>query len=182
MPDAVVAAFPSSGAPTNAGTPPQVIIDQIKKEFVPYVTAVQVGTPVAFPNKDNIRHHVYSFSDAKSFELPLYKGTPTEPIVFDTGGVVVLGCNIHDWMLAYVYILDTPYFARTGDDGLAVLPGLPPGTYDIEVHHPRSKGRSGDARQQLEVTADGASLSVSLKLKPDFRRGRSTGSGGGDYR
>lgn len=82
---------------------------------------VYVGTRVTFPNRDNIRHHVYSFSSAKKFELPLYIGTPAAPVVFDKPGVVALGCNIHDWMLAYIYVLTTPHFAKTAADGKARL-------------------------------------------------------------
>src|SRR5207302_1290602 len=98
-----------------------------------YVTAVQVGTAVMFPNKDNIRHHVYSFSPAKKFELPLYAGIPAEPVVFDKEGIVTLGCNIHDWMVAYVAVLPTPYFQVTGREGRALFSDLRAGQYTVEV-------------------------------------------------
>jgi Plastocyanin len=101
------------------------VVDQRDKQFIPYVTAVQVGTPVIFPNSDNIRHHVYSFSPAKN-SRPLYSGVP-EPVVFDKVGFITLGCNIHDWMIAYVAVLPTPYFQVTRQDGHAVLKDLPPG-------------------------------------------------------
>ena len=99
----------------------QTIIDQRDKQFIPYVTALQVGTSVWFANTDKIRHHVYSFSPAKKFELPLYAGVPAEPVVFDRPGFVTLGCNIHDWMIAYVAVLTTPYFAVTHAEGRARL-------------------------------------------------------------
>ena len=102
------------------------VVDQVDKQFVPKVQAVLVGTPVTFPNNDNVRHQVYSFSPAKRFELPLYAGVPAQPIVFDKPGVVVLGCNIHDWMVGYIYVSESPYFAKTGKDGKAVLADLPP--------------------------------------------------------
>jgi plastocyanin len=100
--DAIVTA--TGPAPAAGGKRPAATIDQINQEFVPQVSAVQVGTAVHFPNQDNIRHHVYSFSPAKQFELPLYKGTEAPPVVFDRSGLVVLGCNIHDWMLGYLYV------------------------------------------------------------------------------
>ena len=101
---------------------------------------VRTGTAVSFPNNDDIRHHVYSFSEAKKFELPLYKGVPAEPVVFDQAGTVVLGCNIHDWMLAYVYVVDTPWRLVTDEKGAGVLDDLPAGRYRVDVLHPRLKG------------------------------------------
>ena len=82
---------------------PESIVDQIDRQFAPHVAIVRTGTMVRFPNHDNIRHHVYSFSKAKTFELPLYKGTPADPVKFDMPGIVTMACNIHDWMLGYVY-------------------------------------------------------------------------------
>src|SRR5207302_8452340 len=114
--DAVVYAKLPNGSATAKK---QAIIDQIDKQFVPYVSAIQVGTSVLFPNKDNIRHHVYSFSPAKKFDLPLYAGVPAEPVTFDKEGFVTLGCNIHDWMIAYVAVVPTPYFKITDKDGRA---------------------------------------------------------------
>src|SRR5438105_7653048 len=127
-----VAAGAASAAPKK-----QAVVDQRDKQFVPYVTAVQVGTAVIFPNSDNIRHHVYSFSPAKRFELPLYAGVPAEPVLFDKPGIVVLGCNIHDWMIGYVYVSESPYFAKTGADGKALLAELPPRVYTVRVWHPQ---------------------------------------------
>lgn len=97
------------------------IMDQRNKQFVPSVLAVRSGTAVKFPNSDDIRHHVYSFSPTKRFELRLYKGTPSEPVLFDKPGVVVLGCNIHDWMVGYVYVTDDPWFAVSDEQGRLIL-------------------------------------------------------------
>jgi hypothetical protein len=72
---------------------------------------------VAFPNSNEIRHHAYSFSAPKRFEVPLDKDTSANPVLFDRPGMVVLGCNIHDWMLGYIYVADTPYFGKTDADG-----------------------------------------------------------------
>ena len=111
--DAVVVAVPLQGTPPAAQPSAREIVDQIGQEFVPHVKPILVGSAVFFPNKDNVRHQVYSFSPAKRFELPLYAGTPAKPIVFDKPGVVVLGCNIHDWMIGYIYVSESPYFAKT---------------------------------------------------------------------
>lgn len=124
---------------TRVGTPPsasprrEVSIEQIGKEFVPLVSVVQTGTMVNFPNRDTVRHHVYSFSSAKSFELKLYSGVPAKPVLFDKPGEVVLGCNIHDNMIAYLLVVDTPFFGKSDDKGRAKLDGLPAGDYDVSM-------------------------------------------------
>jgi plastocyanin len=160
----------------------QTIIDQRNKQFVPYLTAVQVGTSILFPNSDNIRHHVYSFSSAKKFELPLYTGVPAKPVVFDNIGFVTLGCNIHDWMIAYVAVLPTPYFRVTGNDGRAVLKDLPAGQYTIDVWQPSLKGAPGQFAQNVDLTANGSrELSFNVDLRPDFRVKRAPGLSTGGY-
>lgn len=181
--DAVVVATPAGG---TANLPPRhsppAVEDQRNKEFVPYVLPILVGTAVQFPNHDNIRHHVYSFSPAKTFELPLYAGTPAEPVVFDKPGVVILGCNIHDWMVAYIYVSESPYFAKTGDDGKATLTGLPAGEYSVRVWHPLLKGQEQETAQTLAVPATGAVEIVrEIALKPDFRLRRAPIPGRGGY-
>jgi len=177
--NAVVFASPLNG--TAPGGTKKALIDQIDKEYVPHVTAVRVGTQVSFPNRDQIRHHVYSFSDAKTFEIPLYKGTPSSPVLFDKPGIVVLGCNIHDWMKAYVFVSETPYFAVTDDKGKANLPGVPSGQYRVEVWHPRLKGKPKATAQQISVGSDGGSVSFEIKQKRDWRPRRGPRGAGGDY-
>ena len=179
--DAVVYA---RGNGMNAqSTKKQTAIDQQDKQFIPYVTAVQVGTSILFPNKDNIRHHVYSLSSAKKFELPLYKGVPGEPVVFDKEGFVTLGCNIHDWMIAYVAVLGTPYFQVTGREGHALLKNLPPGQYTVEVWQPSLKGAPATFAQHVDVAAGGMKqLLFTLDLKPGFRVKRAAGFSTGGYR
>ncbi|MDI1361188.1 methylamine utilization protein [Methylotenera sp.] len=120
-------------------TPPmiksQAAIAQKNKTFVPLVTAIQAGSSITFPNQDSVRHHVYSFSPAKTFELKLYSGVPSTPVVFDKAGTVVLGCNIHDQMLAFVYVVDTPYFAKTDASGKVKMSDIPNGDYLLKVWH-----------------------------------------------
>lgn len=114
---------------------PSARIDQINKTFVPLVSVVQTGTRITFPNKDNIRHHVYSFSKAKKFEIKLYADTPAKPILFDKAGYVVMGCNIHDSMIAHLLVVDTPYFAVVDRNGRAVISDVPPGSYSLIAWH-----------------------------------------------
>jgi len=141
---AVVYATPL--APPPHGELPRATIDQVNRTFVPIDSVIQAGTAVAFPNSDNIRHSVYSFSPARVFTLKLYAGTPSSPVVFDKPGVVVLGCNIHDSMVAWVLVVDTPYFARTDRSGVATLANLPPGDYRLRAwHSPMAEELAGES-------------------------------------
>jgi plastocyanin len=167
--DAVVSLTAARPAPGPA-RPATAIMDQQNKTFVPLVLPVAVGTAVSFPNRDNIRHHVYSFSPAKRFELPLYIGTPSAPVVFDKPGVAVLGCNIHDWMVGYVYVLDTHHFAKTAEDGRVRLADVPAGAYEARVWHPRMRGETEKTGKPLTVVAgEPARLSFVVALRPDRR-------------
>ncbi|MFQ5755505.1 MAG: hypothetical protein ACE5H7_05355 [Acidiferrobacterales bacterium] len=177
----VVSATPIRGTKTALPKPrgklPMVTIAQKNKEFVPYVTAIQTGTAVSFPNEDDILHNVYSFSRARKFELPLYKDKPPAPVIFDQPGVVVLGCNIHDWMVAYVYVLETPYFATTDNNGSARLEGLAPGEYALQVQHPRkSKRGSSPLRRILVKKTKAEHIEFVLALKPEWRPKRAPDS------
>src|SRR5450830_466094 len=131
--DAVVYAEPANKQATTA--PSAASIEQKGRKFIPLVTVVQTGASVSFPNNDTVRHHVYSFSPAKTFELKLYSGVPAAPVIFDKSGIAVLGCNIHDQMIAYVNIVDTPYFTKTDVNGKAKLADLPNGSYQLKTWH-----------------------------------------------
>ena len=167
--DAVVSRVPMGGE-APAPRAPAATMDQVNKEFVPAVLPVVVGTPVNFPNRDNIRHHVYSFSAAKKFELPLYMGKPASPIVFDKPGTVTLGCNIPDWMVGYVYVVATPWFAKTGADGRARVGEVPPDTYEARVWHPRMRLEPEKTGKQVTVAAgEPGQVAFALALKPERR-------------
>ena len=181
--EAVLSAIPAGAPPKLQGPPPVAVVDQVDKEYVPRVKAIQVGTSVSFPNKDDIRHHVYSFSDAKKFELPLYKGTPSDPVLFDKPGVVIIGCNIHDWMLGYIYVFETPWFAVTDAQGGAVLAGLPAGDYEIAAHHPDAKKTAEETRRTVTIGQGSQELmTIQIELKKSLRRSRSPRAGAKGYR
>jgi plastocyanin len=177
--DAVVYALPKNYTPPKSL--PAVVVDQVDKEFVNHVTPIQAGTPVNFPNSDDIRHHVYSFSPAKTFELPLYMGTPAKPIQFDQPGEVALGCNIHDWMLGYIYVVETPYFTTTGSEGKGKIE-LAPGDYEVRVWHPEMQEKPEQTGQRLTV-ADSVRLGFTVELRHlwKIRRAPGDSEGGGSY-
>jgi plastocyanin len=132
--DAVVMLEPV-GARLPVKPMPGAQIAQHELQFDPAVSVVTVGTPVMFPNQDTVRHHVYSYSAAKTFQIKLYAGVPHAPIVFDKPGIAVLGCNIHDGMVAWVVVTDTPLWARTAASGQARVQDVPPGNYQMHVWH-----------------------------------------------
>lgn len=140
-------------------------ISQAGKAFSPIVSVVQTGTPIEFPNNDTVRHHVYSFSPAKVFELKLYAGKPEKPVLFDKPGVVVLGCNIHDHMVAYVVVVDTPWSVVSGLDGSARIADLPSGDYLLQVWHPRRLGLPDLPVRTIRVNGE-LSEKVVVELKP----------------
>jgi plastocyanin len=162
VPDAVVYAMPVSGK-IPAGKPAPAVIDQVKRRFVPMVSVVQTGASITFPNKDNIEHDVYSFSPAKRFELNLYHGIPANPVTFDKPGLVVMGCNIHDTMVAYLLIVETPYFARTDANGTATLT-VPADSYKLIAWHFRLTDPNAQPTQKIAATTD-AATKFTLQLK-----------------
>jgi plastocyanin len=180
--DAVVVAVPRSGAPPLPARPAREAVDQVDKEFVPSVKAVVVGSPVFFPNKDNIRHHVYSFSPAKTFELPLYIGTPAKPVVFDRPGVVTMSCNIHDWMIGYVYVAETPYFGTTGREGRVRLENLPPGAYAVRVWHPRLETSEEATARSVTLGPSAVEVAWQVTLRRELRPRRAPVPGQRGYR
>jgi plastocyanin len=137
-------------------------IAQVGRQFNPAVTVVPVGSAVSFPNRDTVRHHVYSFSPVKKFEIKLYVGTPESPVVFDKPGIAVLGCNIHDRMVAWVVIVETPYVGQTGADGRVTLPQVPAGTYRLRAWHPSQPVGAPAGEQPLAMGAGAQQVLATL--------------------
>ena len=143
---------------------PSAEVAQSKRQFSPQVTVVTVGTPVVFPNFDTVRHHVYSFSPIKTFELKLYAGVPNVPVLFDKPGIAVIGCNIHDQMAAWIAVVDTPFYAVTGADGNAKISVTTAGSYRVKVWHPGLPGTSDGVSQPLTVGAANVEKAVRLAI------------------
>lgn len=161
---------------TNAGKY-QEVLDQRNREFMPHVLVVRSGTEVSFPNHDKIRHHVYSFSPAKRFEIKLYGDLTPTPILFDMAGIAVLGCNIHDWMVSYVYVTDSPYFAKTDVSGHWSL-NLPVDSYTISYWHPYMEQIQSIMPETIQV--DGGQdilLNRAIQIKSHYRNGKPPLSG-----
>lgn len=152
----------ASRARQAAKPPSGVEIQQLGRQFEPRVIVVPQGTSIQFPNRDNVRHHVYSFSAAKNFELKLYSGTPANPVVFDKPGVAVLGCNIHDHMVAWVVVVDTPYYGKTAAAGRVTLPQVPPGAYRLRVWHADLPVGAPALDRALAVEAADASITLRM--------------------
>ncbi len=151
---------PAAAAAMRAGS---AELDQRDSQFSPHVLPIMAGTHVRFPNTDRVRHLVYSFSPIKRFELPLYSGTPAAPVLFDQAGVATLGCNIHDWMIAHVVVLDTPYFGKTGADGQVTF-DAPEGAYALRIWHERLVAGSLPPARQIVLGKGVAHEQLSLHL------------------
>jgi plastocyanin len=161
--NAVVSLHQAKAPPATHPAPHEM--DQRGLNFQPHVLAVQVGSEVRFPNSDNTRHQVYSFSPAKTFILPLYSGTKAKPILLDKPGVVELGCNIHDWMLGYIVVLDTPYFGITDADGQVTLQA-PAGNYRLDIWHElQTAPTDRQTSQQVRLTDAKSYIQVEIRVK-----------------
>jgi plastocyanin len=182
--DVIMVAVPLFDAPLPAGARKTEIIEQSNQQFSQFVTAVLVGNPVSFPNKDSVKHHVYSFSPAKVFQIPLYAGVPDSPITFDKAGVVTLGCNIHDWMLAFIYVSESPFFAKSDRQGRAQISNLPAGKYEVRVWHPAVSADERATIKPIELARDGSErLQWAINIKPGITRvRRAPAASGGGYR
>lgn len=141
----------------------EAVMDQIERQFSPFILPIQAGTRVKFPNWDRIKHHVYSFSKAKRFELKLYSGKNANPVKFDKPGEVALGCNIHDWMLGYIYVVNSPYFALVDSDGRAEFKNIPANTYTVNLWNPGMKP-PGSMQPRTIIVEPGKDQLVSLTV------------------
>ena len=152
--DAVVTVHPTAGVPRGPirfAWPLRMSQQDI--QFDPYVLVVPVGGTVSFPNLDRVRHHVYSFSRGNRFEIELYGREQARSHTFAAAGVAAVGCNIHDQMLGYIKVVDTPFAAKTTATGDVVLRAVPAGGATLRVWHPRLAGRGNESSRAITVTA-----------------------------
>ena len=169
--DAVVTVEAAGVAPARPEGSYQVV--QQNLQFDPFVLIVPVGADVAFPNKDTVRHHVYSFSPTKPFELKLYGQDQTvRSVHFDKPGVVALGCNIHDSMVAFIKVVSTPFAGKTNANGQVRLRGLPPGTATLKVWHPYLRALANEMARPVVLGAQDSNLTIDVDLRaaPDHDR------------
>jgi plastocyanin len=149
--------------------PVNAVMDQIALAFKPDILVIPVGSSVQFPNGDSVSHQVYSFSAAKKFQLPLYRGKPYPPMRFDQTGVVTLGCNIHDYMLGFIVVTDAPYFGMTDASGNFVVAELQAGDYDVSLWHPRARDNDTNLKRQVRVeqsSSPALAFQLGKKLAP----------------
>lgn len=177
--DAVVTVQPL-GKKLPPATPVRAVMDQVDRMFAPEVIVIPVNSTVSFPNSDSVSHQIYSFSPAKKFQLSLYRGKPYPPVLFDRTGVVILGCNIHDWMIGYIDVTDAPFYGTTNAQGTWSA-DLPSGRYEITVWHPRMREPAPGLVRDLSVDAtDRAILTLQLTkpLRPAPMEGQSPSGDG----
>jgi plastocyanin len=153
----------SARAPRGGG---RYVVAQQNLQFHPFLTIVPVGSDVSFPNLDPTKHHVYSFSPAKRFELKLFAKDQSRTVHFDKPGVVALGCNIHDGMSAFIFVTDTAWTARTNGQGLAAFGDLPYAPGRISVWHPYLRAIGGSVQQALAPAQRSATFTVKLRQAP----------------
>ena len=168
--DAVVALLPLDAPVPPPAHAARNEIAQQNQEYTTLVTIVQAASTVYFPNRDTVQHHVYSLSKAKKFELPLYNPGRAESFVFDVSGVVALGCNIHDWMIAYLIVVPTPYFAKSDGLGSAVVTA-PAGRYRLQLWHPRMAAAITEEITLAESPDNKREFTVTLKPDRRVKRG-----------
>jgi plastocyanin len=172
QPGMVVTAYPTPG-PSRPAPPVEAVMDQVNRMFEPDLLVIPVGSEVTFSNSDTVSHQIYSFSPARRFQLPLYRGKPYPPTRFDQAGLVTLGCNIHDEMLAYVLVTDAPFFGRTAANGTWSAE-VPSGRYRILIWHPRIRDEDKDLQGEVAIADTDGTLTLHLKkpLKPAPLEGR----------
>jgi hypothetical protein len=167
VPNVVVMVRPAGGVPAGPiRFPWPYTVAQQNIQFDPFVLIVPVGATVGFPNRDKVRHHVYSFSAGNKFELKLFGKDETRSVVFKAVGVAAIGCNIHDAMVGFIRVVDTPWAVKTGADGVATLRGVPAGAATVTVWHPYLRAPKNEVVRKSVFTATGALRdSVAIELR-----------------
>jgi plastocyanin len=172
VPNAVVMVYPG-GQPAPPGAGGSFQIAQRDLQFSPFVLVVPPGSQVAFPNFDNVRHHVYSFSPVRRFELRLFAREQSRSVLFERPGIVPIGCNIHDGMIAFVAVADTAFAAKTDGAGRVAFANVPAGPAVARVWHPylRAPGNRMEFRWSVPRTGRQAqTVDVTLRAPPRAHR------------
>jgi plastocyanin len=171
--DAVVTLKPATGAAPRPRMEAAYRVTQQDTQFHPFVTVVPSGATVAFPNLDPFRHHVYSFSPAKRFELKLFARDQTRSVTFEQPGIVAIGCNIHDSMSAYIFVTDTVWTTRSPASGSVTFGDTPAGPFVLQVWHPYLRAPGGVLTRNYAPSAANRSetIAVALRAPPMHRMG-----------
>jgi plastocyanin len=172
LPDAVVMITPEPGMPApklEGSRLATATIDQKDETFVPFVVVIRTGGTVTFRNDDNVRHHVYSFSAIRKFEMVQSPGEVSPPVRFDQPGSAAVGCNIHDHMTAYIHVTDAPWAMVTDANGHAVIPDIPAGRFVATVWHPRLRPNAVLPSASLVLATENSTLSVTIPVLPPRR-------------
>ena len=164
--NAVVTFYPSGGAARAPRPGGRYVVSQQNLQFHPFLTIVPVGADVSFPNFDNTKHHVYSFSAPKRFELKLFAKDQSRTVHFDKPGVVALGCNIHDQMSAFIVIADSAWTARTNAQGVVAFNDAPSAPGRLTVWHPYLRALGGTIQEAVAAGQRSADFSVRLRPPP----------------
>ena len=164
--NAVVTFYPSGGAARAPRPGGRYVVSQQNLQFHPFLTIVPIGADVSFPNLDPTKHHVYSFSPAKRFELKLFARNQSRSVHFDKPGVVALGCNIHDQMSAFIFVTDSAWTARTNGQGIASFSDAPNAPGHVSVWHPYLRAPGGTMQQAVAAAQRNATFSVRLRPPP----------------
>jgi plastocyanin len=164
--DAVVTLYPAGAAARPARAGGRFVVSQQNLQFHPFLTIIPVGADVSFPNLDPTKHHVYSFSSAKKFELKLFAKDQSRTVHFDKPGVVALGCNIHDQMSAFVVVTDSAWTARTNAQGIVAFNDAPNAPARLTVWHPYLRAPGGQVQQTVAPSQRGASFQIRLRPPP----------------
>jgi plastocyanin len=168
MANVVFTLKPRDGRPLPATAPTTATVYQEDLAFKPYVSVIRRGSNVSFPNRDRVEHHVKSFSASRPFEIPVHKpGAVPDPIRFDQEGAVVAYCILHDWMRAYVYVTETPWFALSAELGAVRIDDIPAGDYIVEAWHPDLGQFRPPLRAEVSIPAVG--LAAQVRFNFDFK-------------
>jgi len=161
--DAVVT-LPAPAGAAKPAFPWKLEIAQKDKQFVPFVLVTPVGSDVAFPNFDKFRHHVYSFSKGNKFELELYGKEDKRVVTFKSVGTAAIGCNIHDQMVGFVRVVDTPFAAKSDAQGLAEIKGAPDGATKLTVWHPYARAKDQTAVTDVTIAPGATRITVVIDV------------------
>ena len=139
--------------------PRQRTMEQRNREFAPKILMVPVGSTVSFPNFDGVYHNVFARSEAKAFDLGIYKGGQSRDVTFDKEGIIRLGCNLHANMAGYIVVVSAPHYAITDAKGGFFFKSLEPGKYRLRAW---SEKTQQPVVKDIVIAADKNSVALTL--------------------